>query len=96
MATTYVGFFRPTDAALEVIGTAAPPREFLDKVNGFLNSFPDGLTHVGTYPIQGGDRRSVIIVEAEDYSGLQHIDSYYNGWLQFEWHPTTSSVARDQ
>jgi len=96
MTTTYVGFFWPTNAALETIGTGTAPREFLDKVNGFLDTFPDGLSHVGTYAVQGGERPNVIIVESEDYSGLQHINNYYNGWLRFEWHPTAKAVDRNQ
>lgn len=102
MATTYVGFFAPTDGAWSEMNesfreTGAQVPEFIEKVNAFPESLPDGLKLIGSYAIQGGAQPSVMIVETEDFSGLQHINNYYNGWLQFDWHPTaTGGVPRNQ
>jgi hypothetical protein len=90
------------DSALELIqasqrDTGAPPSELLDKVRAFPEALPASVKLIGSYVIQGGDRPSVMIVETDDYSGLQHIQNHYAGWLQFEWHPTTTGgVSRDQ
>ena len=32
----------------------------------------------------------MLIVEAESFADLQHVNQYYAGWLDFDWHPTTS------
>jgi len=102
MATTYVGFFGVTDSAAPVLEAAARetgswPQEFIDKVNGFPGSFPDGLRLVGSWGVAGGERPGVTVVEADDFAALSHVNNYYNGWLQFEWHATaTGGVARDQ
>ncbi len=102
MATTYLGFFGPTGSALPNIEaslreTGLAPQEFREKVNGFPASLPAGTTLIGSWASLGGERPSVMVVETEDYSGLQHIQNYYSGWLQFEWHPTTTGgVSRDQ
>ena len=102
MPTTYLGFYDPTATALATIEasmreTGRPPQEFREKVNAMPSTLPAGTSLIGSYAIPGGDRPSVMIVEAEDYTGLQHIQNHYAGWLQFEWHPTaTGGVSRDQ
>ena len=45
---------------------------------------------VGSWPVQGSDQAGVTVVEADDYESLAHVNNYYAGWRQFEWHPTVS------
>jgi len=102
MATTYVGFYGQTDSAAALVQTAfretgAPPAEFREKVNGFPASLPNGLKLVGSWAGSGGNRPGVMVVEADDFAALNHINTYYNGWLAFEWAPTAKGGApRDQ
>ena len=36
-----------------------------------------------------------MVVEEESFADLQHINTYYGGWLLFDWHPTaTGGVPR--
>ena len=102
MATTYIGYYRPTTSALPIFEASGresggPPPEFREKINGFPASFPAGLKLIGSWTSVGSERPGIMIVEADDFSGLQHINSYYTGWLQFEWQPTaTGGVPRNQ
>ena len=99
MATTYVGFYSSTSS--DVVGPAlradgVPPREFLGKVNGFPASLPSTCNMIGSWPITGGEVVGVMVVEVESYADLHHINNYYAGWLNYDWHPTTSAVDRNQ
>ncbi len=90
MATTYVGFYRPdpsSPAASAFRDTGAPPPAFGKKVNEFAKSLPATCKLVGSWGVSGNQAPSVIVVEAESYADLQHINTYYRGWLLFDWHP---------
>lgn len=98
MATTYVGLYG--QAALELVlesirETGAPPEAFREKVRGFVDSLPGTCTLIGSWAGDGKDIPGVMVVEAETWADLQHINSYYGGWLAFSWHPTaTGGVSR--
>jgi hypothetical protein len=75
--------------------TGAPPQALRDKVNGFPASLPATCKLVGSWGVSGLAVPSVIIVEAESYADLVHINQYYLGWITFDWHPS-STVSRNQ
>ncbi|MEZ4503059.1 MAG: DUF3303 family protein [Dehalococcoidia bacterium] len=99
MATTYVGFYRASSP--EFIyetwrKTGATPPEFQKKIFEFPGSLPATCKLVGSWGVSGGENPGVMVVEAEGFADLQYINQYYNGWLQFDWHPTlTGGVARN-
>ena len=38
----------------------------------------------------------VMVVEASNFSDIQFINTYHAGWLNFDWHPTsTGGATRD-
>lgn len=89
--TTYIGFYRstpdsPANAAWRDTGKLPPTLAKL--VNEFPSKLPTTCKLIGSWGVGGGP--SVIIVEAESYSDLQHIGFYYAGWLEFDWRPTTA------
>ncbi|OAI43786.1 hypothetical protein AYO38_10390 [bacterium SCGC AG-212-C10] len=97
MVTTYVGFYRPTAAevtnqAARDTGRMAPG--LAAKVNGFPAALPATCKLVGSWAISGGQVPGVLVVEAESFADLQHVNLYYAGWLEFDWHPT-AGVPRD-
>ncbi len=50
---------------------------------------------IGSWPT-GPETPGVTVVEVESFADLQAIDQYYQGWVQFDWHPSPSGgVARD-
>jgi hypothetical protein len=63
------------------------PPQMLKKVNEFAKGLPPTCKLLGSWVISGGVAPSVLVVEAESYADLQHINTYYSGWLQFDWHP---------
>ncbi len=95
MATTYVGFYRPTTdspANASLRATGALPPEFGKRVNAFPANLPATCKLIGSWNVSGGP--SVIIVEAESFADLTHIILYYAGWLEFDWRPART-VPRD-
>ena len=98
MAITFVGFFRPTDtnffnAAFRETGGF--PAEMQEKVRGFPSSLPETCKLIGSWPT-GPETPGVTVVEVESFADLQAIDQHYQGWVQFDWHPSPSGgVARD-
>lgn len=95
MATTYIGFYQPAaDSPVNATwrDTGKFPPGFAKKVNEFPQQLPATCKLIGSWAVGGGP--SVIIVEAESFADLQHINFYYAGWLVFDWRPTTS-VPRD-
>jgi hypothetical protein len=93
MATTYIGFYQPhpTSPAADVWrNTGKFPPEFAKKVNEFPTSLPPTCKLIGSWVVSGGAARSVLVIEAESFADIQHVNQYYNGWLEFDWHPTTS------
>ena len=47
------------------------------------------MTILGSYGSMSTERPNVMIVEAADPAGLQALNQYYNGYLQFDWTPAT-------
>jgi len=100
MATTYVGFYRPTPGASSAINesfrtTGATIPEFQQKFFAFPANLPSTCKLVGSWAVTGGEAPGVMVVEAESFADVQHINQYYNGWLMFDWHPTaTGGVPR--
>jgi len=100
VATTYVGYYRPASGTAEVVaesfrstGKALP--EFQRRIFGFPGSLPSTCKLVGSWAVSGDANPGVMVVQAESFADLQHINQYYNGWLTFDWHPTlTGGVAR--
>lgn len=95
MATTYIGFYQaapdsPVNASWRSTGKFPP--EFAKKVNEFPTKLPSTCRLIGSWAVGGGP--SVLVVEAESFADLQHINQYYAGWLAFDWRPT-ASVPRD-
>jgi hypothetical protein len=101
IATKYVGFYGQTDSVAALVqapirDTGASPQAFREKVNGFPASLPDRLKLIGSWPGSGRGRPGVMVVEADDFAALNHINTYYNGWLAFEWAPSfTGGVPRN-
>lgn len=100
MSITFVGFFRL--AATEVIVEYQRghddnfPPEFQQKVRDVPSLFSDSLKLVGSWGVGGGEVPGVMVVEVDSFADLQVIDQHYNGWLNFDWHPTnTGGVPRD-
>lgn len=96
MATAFIGFYRPVGTyAVDVFrDTGAAPPALVKKVNEFPSKLPATCKLVGSWQVAGGVAPSVIVVETEDVNDLVHINTYYGGWLEFDWHPTRS-VPRD-
>lgn len=97
MSTTYVGFYRPiaqevNNKSAREIGRMTP--DFAAKVNGFPGSLPATCKLIGSWALSGGQVPGVIVVDVEGFADLQHINLYYAGWLEFDWHPT-AGVPRD-
>ena len=89
MTTTYIGYMSaPTDSPIfaSLRQTGAMPKELGQKVNAFPSSLPKTCKLVGSWAVLG-PAPNVVIVEAESIADLQHIDSYYAGWIIFDWHP---------
>ncbi len=98
MATTYVGFYRPVSP--EVIAasqreTGTLPPAMLAKVRAFPASLPPTCKLIGSWAISGGQEPGVMVAEVESIADLQHVNTYYAGWLNFDWHPT-AGVDRSQ
>ena len=100
MTTTYVGFWRAGSGAEEVglasvRETGALPQAFVEKVNSFAKNLPSTCKLIGSWAISGEVSPGVMIVEAESYADLVHINQYYWGWIAFDWHPS-NTVARNE
>ena len=98
MAITFVGFYRPAGGSSEADLTALRQTdspleafpEFGAKVRELPSKLPPTCKLVGSWAVTGGQAPNVMVVEAESFDDLQFINSYYLGWLDFEWHPTTT------
>ena len=92
MAITFVGFYRPfalTEADVKGIReTGVLPPEVSAKVRDFPSKLPPTCKLIGSWNFSGGETPGVMVVEVESYDDLQFINSYYNGWIQYDWHPT--------
>ena len=66
---------------------------FLDKVQGLTGAVPEGTTVVASFATVSNSQPNVMIVEANDPSGLNFINTYYGGYLQFDWAPANSVGA---
>ena len=92
MAITFVGYYRPTsftDADVKTFReTGTFPPEFMAKVRAFPSQLPSTCKLIGSWAVMGGQAPGVTVVEAESYDDLQFIDTYYAGWLEYDWHPT--------
>lgn len=88
MATTYIGYqSAPADspAFASLRDGGAPPAALLKKRNEFPKHLPATCKLVGSWYVLGAP--NVVIVEAESVNDLMHIDTYYAGWVNFDWHP---------
>jgi len=98
MAITFLGFYRPyfREADLETVresGQFLP--EMRKKVTAFPSALPDTCKLIGSWNVSGGEAPGVMVVEADSFSDIQFINTYYAGWLNFDWHPTnTGGVPR--
>ena len=99
MAITFIGFYRlaagfPTpdqvDGLRSGVGGRGGSAAFIEKVRGFPASLPDSCKLIGSWGVSGEQVPNVMVVEAESFDDLQHIDVYYRGWLDFDWHPTAA------
>ena len=98
MAITFLGYYRPviTEADIENRRRGSFPEEFRQKIREFPSKLPPTCKLIGSWETTGGQVPGCMVVEAESYDDLQHINSYYAGWIQFDWHPTiTGGVRRD-
>lgn len=89
MTTTYIGYQSgPADSPLfaALRETGALPKELAKKVNAFPSSLPKTCRLIGSWAVSG-PAPNVVVVEAESFADLQHIDNYYAGWVIFDWHP---------
>ena len=103
MAFTFIGYFDvwngtplPSDVehSRETGDLTVPAMR--EKIQGLPASLPSTCKLVGSWSSGGGRAAGVMVVEAESFADLQAINSHYRGWLQFEWHPTTTGgVPRD-
>ena len=69
-----------------------------DLVSGLPDAVPEGTEIIGSYQtghdvLNQKPLPSVMIVEANDTSGLAFINAYYNGYLQFQWTPVNAIGA---
>ena len=71
------------------------PPAFREKVNSFAKNLPSTCKLVGSWAVSGEAAPNVIIIEAESYADVVHINQYYAGWISFDWHPA-NTVPRDQ
>ncbi len=92
---TYLGFYT-IDAGFQAesndtarSGNTGVDPTFLDKVQGLTGALPEGTSIVGSYGTLSTDRPNVMIVDASDPSGLTFLNSYYAGYLEFDWTPAT-------
>ncbi len=91
MTTTYIGYqSAPADTPIwaSLRDTGKLPAALAQKVNGFPASLPSTCKLIGSWAVPG-NAPNVVVVEAESMADLQHIDSYYAGWVIFDWHPCT-------
>lgn len=89
MATTYIGYMSaPADSPIyaDLRNTGAPAPALLKKRNEFPKHLPKTCKLVGSWSVLG-PAPNVVVVEAESIADLQHIDTYYAGWVIFDWHP---------
>lgn len=96
---TYIGYYRPNqrfvderNAAAREVGAAMDPK-FSQMVADLPLKLPSTAHIIGSFaPIGGATPASpaVFVVEASDVSGLQFISNYYQGYLEFDWHPGVS------
>jgi hypothetical protein len=87
VAFTFVGFYRPSQP--EVVYESwrtqgAPPAEFREKVAGFRSNLPPTCKLFGSWYVTGLQAPGVMVVEAESFADLQHINQYFNGWFQVD------------
>ena len=101
MAMTFVGFFRqgPTEADTNAIRKTGNYFEAWPelgiKVREFPSKLPPTCKLIGSWVVTGGQAPNVMVVEVESFDDIQFINSYYQGWLLFDWHPTaTGGVPR--
>lgn len=94
----YIGYFRPTQShrknseARAIAGESAWDPKFVQMVVDLPLKLPQGCQMLGTYSPAGNATEthpSICLVEAADVTQLQFISTYYAGWLDFEWAPTT-------
>lgn len=99
---TYIGYYRPNQRFVEESnarareGAVAMDPKFLQLVADLPIKLPSTAHIIGSFsPIGGATPGSpaVFIVEAADPSGLQFISNYYQGYLEFDWHPGVSIGA---
>ena len=91
LAITFVGYYRParTDADVKTWReTGTFPPEFMAKVRAFPSQLPSTCKLIGSWAVTGGQTPGVTVVEAESFDDLQFINTYYAGWLEYDWHPT--------
>ncbi len=89
MTTTYIGYqSAPADTPVwaSLRETGGLPPALAKKVNEFPSKLPPTCKLVGSWAV-GGAAPNVVVVEAESMADLQHINSYYAGWVIFDWHP---------
>lgn len=99
MSFTFVGLYcldGPLESDIESRRQGGIPEAFATKVREFPATLPDTCKLIGSWRIMTDQIAGVMVVEAESYEDLQFIDNHYAGWLQFNWHPTTTGgVPRD-
>lgn len=102
LVATYIGYYRPNQRFVDVsnetarAGGTTPDPKFLQMVADLPIKLPDTTRILGSFaPIGGATPASpaVFVVEASEVSGLQFISNYYQGYLEFDWHPGVSIGA---
>lgn len=100
--TTYIGYYRPNQRFVDEgnararEGEAAMDPKFLQMVADLPLKLPSTAQIVGSFtPVGGATQASpaVFVVEASDVSDVQFISTYYQGFLEFDWHPGVSIGA---
>ena len=94
MTTTYIGFYRPVSR--ELIGTTQResgtfPADLAERIGSFPDLLPDTCKLIGSWRPTGGQVPGVMVIEAESFADVQHVDKHYFGWLEFDWHPVQGS-----
>lgn len=98
MTTTYVGLYHPASPQFtfeELREHGAVPEYFREKIRGFEASLPSTCKLIGSWAGDNVGAPGVMVVEAEGWDDLAHINNYYLGYLVFGWRPTaTGGVPR--
>ncbi len=62
----------------------------VERRNGLPAALPSTCRLIGSWNVGGGQAPGVMVVEAESFADLLAINQHWAGYLQFDWHPTTT------